>query len=162
MSLAGHLLVALVMGAGLVGVVVPVLPGLLLVAGAAVVWAVLDGGGLAQWGTAAVVVVLCGAGAVTAWVLPARSLREAGAPRRTLLVGLLGAAVGFVVVPVVGLPLGALVGVWGAEAVRLGDGRRAWRSTVATAKGFGLGVALEAAAALLAVLLWALAALTYA
>ena len=162
MGVAGHLLVALVMAVGLVGVVVPVLPGLLLVAAAALGWAALDGGGTAQWATASVVVALCVAGAVAAWVLPARTLRDAGAPARTLVAGLLGAVVGFVAVPVVGLPLGALLAVWLAETVRLSDRRAGWRSTVATAKGFGLGVLLELAAGLLAVGVWAVAALTVA
>jgi uncharacterized protein len=53
------------------------------------------------------------------------------------------------VVPVVGLLLGFVLGVWLVEAVRHGDARRAWPSTRAALLGAGLSVLIELTAAML-------------
>lgn len=155
----GLLLVALVMAVGVVGVLVPVLPGLLLVAGAALVWALTEQDTL-SWVVFAAMIVVLGVGAVAKYVLPARDLAAAGAPRSTLVVGAVGAVVGFFVIPVVGLPVGGIAAVFVAELRRLGGDRAAaWRSTWVTIKAVGLGILLELAAALVAVAIWAVAVL---
>lgn len=155
----GLLLVALVMAVGVVGVLVPVLPGLLLVAGAALVWALTEQDTL-SWVVFAAMIVVLGVGAIAKYVLPARDLAAAGAPRSTLVVGAVGAVVGFFVIPVVGLPVGGMAGVFVAELRRLrGDRAAAWRSTWVTIKAVGLGILLELAAVLVAVAIWAVAVL---
>lgn len=160
MSLAGELVVLLVMVVGLVGTVLPVLPGLLLVWGAGVVWAWLDGGGVTRWAVVAVLTALLVAGSVAKYVLPARSGREAGAPPRTLWLGALGALVGFFVIPVVGLVVGGIGAVYLAELSRLGRSDLAWRSTWAVLVGFGIGVLVEVATGLVMVAVWAVAAIS--
>jgi len=86
-------------------------------------------------------------------------LKDAGAPRTTLLLGLVGAIAGFFLIPIVGLPIGALAGVWVGELRRLRDRRAASRSTWATAKAIGTGMLLELAAGLVAVAVWLAGAL---
>jgi hypothetical protein len=108
----------------------------------------------------AAMIVVLGVGAIAKYVLPARDLAAAGAPRSTLVVGAVGAVVGFFVIPVVGLPVGGIAGVFVAELRRLrGDRAAAWRSTWVTIKAVGLGILLELAAALVAVAIWAVAVL---
>jgi uncharacterized protein YqgC (DUF456 family) len=161
MSVGGELVVAAVMVLGLAGVVLPVLPGLLLIWAAAVGWAVLDGGGAARWAAVGVVTALLVLGTVVKYALPARRARrwgDAGAPRSTLLVGAMAAVVGLLVIPVVGLLVGGVLGVLGAELVRLGDAGAAWRSTRAVLLAVGLGMLAELAAGLLMVATWAVAA----
>lgn len=138
---------------GLVGVVVPLLPGSALVGAAVVVWAFLTGGSTA-WAVAAAAVVLLGLGAVVKYVVPGRRLTAAGVPPRTLLLGGVLGVVGFFVVPVVGLVLGFVLGVWLAERQRLGPGA-AWPSTVAALRAVGLAILIELAAALAAAAVWA-------
>ena len=147
----------LVMLVGLVGVVVPVLPGLLLIWGAGVVWAWV-GGGPGHWAVAAVLTLLLVVGTVAKYVLPARSATGAGAPRRTLLVGMLGALVGFFVIPVVGLVVGGVAGIYLAEHARLGNAGVAWRSTRAVLVGVGIGMLVELATGVLMVAVWGAAA----
>lgn len=150
-------LVAAAMAIGVVGTVVPLLPGLVLVLAAAVVgWAVVgfSGGAVVAVG---VMVALLVAGTAAKVVLPARSSRAAGAPRSTLLWGAAGGVVGFFVVPVVGLPLGGLAAVWLAERARLGDGTAATTSTRATARGIGVGILVEVAAGLAMAVTWLVA-----
>lgn len=147
------LLLGLGMAVGLVGIVVPVLPGLLLVAAVAVTWAVLEGGAGA-WVVVAIMLVVLALGTIAKYVLPGRTLKEAGAPWSTLAVGAMGAIVGFFVIPVVGLIVGGVLGVWLGELRRLRDGGAAWRSSRATLKAIGIGLLLELVAGVVAVGIW--------
>ncbi|NHC46228.1 DUF456 domain-containing protein [Motilibacter aurantiacus] len=154
-------LVALAMLVGLVGVLVPVLPGLAVIWAAGLVWAWLEDG-VAPWLVLAAVTAVLGAGTTAKYVLPARALRGSGAPTSTVLAGAALGVVGFFVLPVVGLPLGFVGGVYLAEQARLRAPRAAWASTVVTLKGIGIGVLLELAAGLVAVGLWTVSALIIA
>ena len=151
---AAEVLLLLVMVVGLVGVLLPVLPGLLLIGLAGLAWAGLDGGGVARWTVFATMVAILLAGTVAKYVLPARSARTTGAPRSTVLIGSVGAVVGFFVIPFVGLVIGGVGAVFLAELRRLGDAASAWRSTRAVLVGVGFGVLIELASGLLAVLVW--------
>jgi len=157
-SPAAELLVLLVMLVGLAGVVVPVLPGLLLVWAAGVAWA-WAGGGAARWSVAGVLTVLLVAGTVGKYVVPARSATGSGAPRSTLVAGVAGAVVGFFVIPVVGLVVGGVGAVYLAERARLRTHAAAWRSTRAVLVGVGLGMLVELATGVLMVGVWGVAAL---
>ena len=159
MSGSALLLVALLMAVGLVGVLVPVVPGLPVVLGAGIWWAAADGGG-GRWVVVAVMAALLVGGVVAKYALPARAVGGSGAPRSTLLLGVGGAVVGFFEVPVVGLLIGGVAGVYLAELARLGDARAAWSSTRAVLLAAGLGMLLELAAGVAMVLVWAVAELT--
>jgi len=155
MTTAALVLLALGMLAGLVGVVVPVMPGSLLIAVLTVAWLFADGPTVGHWlGTALVLAILL-AGAIAKYAVPSRSLRHAGAPRSTLAVGVLGAIAGFFVIPIVGVPVGFVLAIAGSEYARLRTPAAAWRSTRATLTGIGIGIFLELTAATLAVAAWA-------
>ena len=145
-------LVGLVMLVGLAGVLVPLLPGTALVLAAGVGWAALVvDGGRTRWVVVAVMAALFLAGLVLKYALPGRHL-AGSLPRRTLLLGAAGAALGFVLLPPLGLLLGGVAGVYLAEAQR--DRSTAWRSTVQVLKAVGLGVLAELTAAVLMVGTW--------
>ena len=147
-------LLGLVMLVGLLGVVVPLLPGTALVLGAGVVWAafVVDGGST-RWIVVGVMAALFLAGLVLKYALPGRHL-AGRLPRRTLLLGAAGAVVGFFVLPPLGLLLGGVLGVYLAESQRTRGSGEAWRSTVQVLKAIGLGVLAELAAGVLMVATW--------
>lgn len=153
-----ELLVALVILVGLVGIVVPVLPGSILILGAVLVWTVNEESATA-WSVFAVVTTLLVLGAVVKYVLPGRGLRDSGVPTHSIMLGGLLGIIGFFVVPVIGLALGFLLGVYLAETRRVGR-RLAWPSTVAAVKAVGLSILVELVAALLATGVWVVAALT--
>lgn len=153
----GEFLVLLVCAAGVAGTVLPVLPGALLVGGAIVVWALIEGGATA-WATAALACSVLVVGHVLTYLAPGRQLKSAGIPNRTLVAGGLLGLVGFFLVPVVGLPVGFVLGVYLAERVRLPDHRAAWPSTVQAMKGAGLSVLIGLGSALLATSIWAVVA----
>jgi uncharacterized protein YqgC (DUF456 family) len=153
-----EILVALAIALGLVGMVVPVLPGSIVVAAAVVVWA-LDLGGATAWVVAVLALGLLVAGAVVKYLVPGRQLQRAGVPTGTLAAGGLAGVVGFFVVPVIGLPLGFVLGVYLAEWSRLGRHgsrhRQAWAATVHALKAVGLGILVELAFGTLAAATWA-------
>lgn len=133
---------------GVVGVVVPVLPGLLLCWAGVLVWTLFGGAGSGRWLVLALATGLALAGTVVKYAWPGRNLRRAGIPDRTLLSGGLLGLVGFFVLPVVGLFVGFVLGVWLAERVRLGDSRLAWPATWHAVRAAGLAMLIELVAAI--------------
>jgi uncharacterized protein YqgC (DUF456 family) len=149
---ATELLVAVLIAVGIAGIIVPVLPGTLLVLGAILVWA-LDVGTSTGWLVFAVCAALLVGGSVVKYLVPGRRLKAAGVPNRTLLVGALLAFVGFFVIPLVGMFIGFVLGVYLAERARLGAAR-AWPSTVSALKAVGVSILVELLAAFLAAVTW--------
>lgn len=149
---ATDLLVAVVIAVGLVGILVPVLPGSILVVAAVLVWSWTVGGPTA-WTVFAVAAALVLAGTVVKYVVPGRRLQVAGIPASTQWVGVALGVVGFFIVPVVGLFLGFVLGIYLAELRRVGSAE-AWPSTVHSLKAVGLSIVIELTAAVLATLAW--------
>jgi uncharacterized protein YqgC (DUF456 family) len=145
-------LVAVVIAVGLVGIVVPVLPGSILVVGAVLVWAWATGGATA-WAVFGIVTALVVVGAVVKYIVPGKRLQDAGIPASTQWIGALLGIVGFFVVPVVGLFVGFVLGVYLAELRRVGS-ERAWPSTVQSLRAVALSIGIELAAAVVAALVW--------
>jgi uncharacterized protein len=156
-DLLGEVLVGVVIVAGLVGILLPVLPGLALEVGAVVVWAVVEGSAL-SWTVAVAAVVLAGVGTVVKYLIPGRRLRDSGIPRSTLFTAGGLAIVGFFVIPVVGAPLGFVLGTYLAERARVGP-ERAGPSTRTSLGAVALSIGIELAAGLLIAGTWLIAAL---
>jgi uncharacterized protein YqgC (DUF456 family) len=155
----GLLIVGLVILVGLFGVVLPILPGALLVLAAILFWAV-EVGTTTAWAvfvTGALVIVVS---QVAKYVLPGRRLAASGVPHSTLLIGAVVGIIGFFVVPVLGLFLGFVLGVYAAEYQRLGSHASAWPSTKVALKAVGLSLAIEMLGTLVAAGIWLTAVLT--
>lgn len=159
MSDTGLVLVGLAIVVGLVGVVVPILPGALLAWAAIVVWAVAVGSATA-WVVLAIATLAIGLAQIVKVLVPGRRLRDAGVPRGSILVGGALAVVGFFLIPFVGLFIGFPLGVYLQERARLGEHEPAWRSTRAALRAIGLSIAIELAATLIAAGAWAVAVVT--
>lgn len=141
-------LVLLAVAVGLVGIVVPVLPGSVLILAALLVWAVVTGSATG-WTVFAIATAFLVIGTVVKFAVPGRRMKSAGVPNATLLLGGVGGVVGFFAIPVVGLPVGFVLGVYAAELRRVGN-VEARRTTLAALKAVGLSILIEATAALLA------------
>ena len=149
-----EIVVALALAVGLVGLVVPVLPGLALMWGAVGVWALLDGGGAWRWATFGVVTVLALVGMVAAVTMSGRKATGAGAPWWALLMAVVGAVAGFIMIPLVGIVIGGIAGLWLAELIRLRDPQTAWDTTWEALQGYGLGTVVQMVAGVAIVLVW--------
>lgn len=159
MSASAELLVAAAMLVGIIGVFVPVLPGLLLIWAAGLVWVWQDGAGVVRVAVGVALTALLVIGSVAKYVLPARSAAGAGAPRSTLALGVAGAVVGFFAIPFAGMVVGGVGAIYLAEWRRLSDPRQAWRSTWLTLRAIGIGLLVELAAGVLMVGIWVVAVL---
>lgn len=153
MSTLGIVLVGLAIAVGLIGIVVPILPGGLLVFAAIAVWAVVEHT-TASWITLAVATVLFVAAEVIKYLWPVRRMRAAEVRTLSLVAGGVLGIIGFFVIPVIGLVIGFVVGVYLAELAARRDYTRAWASTVHAIKGVALSVGVELTGALLATIAW--------
>jgi len=154
-STGGVILVALAIAVGLAGIVVPLLPGTLLVFAAIAVWAIVEHT-VASWVTLALVTVLLGASIGIKYLWPVRRMRRAEVSSWSLLAGAVLGIVGFFVVPVLGIVIGFVLGIFLAELVRLRTLSPAWASTLHALKAVVLSVGVELTGALLAATVWAL------
>jgi uncharacterized protein YqgC (DUF456 family) len=147
-----EVLVALAIAVGLVGLVVPVLPGAILVWAAILLWGVVVGTATG-WAVVATATVLIVGGQVVKYAIPGRQLKSSGVPSRSLIIGGLAAIVGFFVVPVVGVFIGFVVGIYASELQRVGA-RPALPSTRAALRAVGVSMLVELTSALLATAVW--------
>jgi uncharacterized protein YqgC (DUF456 family) len=146
--------VAIALVVGIAGVVIPGLPGSLLVGVAVLVWAIAIGGATA-WVVFGVVVALLLAGVVVKYAVPGKRMKADGIPNSTLWWGAAGAVVGYFAIPIVGVLIGFPIGIYAAEHQRLGP-EQAWPSTRAALKAVGLSMLIELTACTLAAGTWAI------
>ncbi|WP_067470310.1 DUF456 domain-containing protein [Nocardia amamiensis] len=153
MSVWGEVIVGLVILVGLIGIVVPILPGVILIFGAIAVWAFMTGGATA-WTVLAISTLLLALSGVVKYTWPGRKMKEAGVSNRAIFLGAILGIVGFFVIPVVGLFAGFVLGVYLSELHRLRANQQAWRATGHALKGVGLSILIELFGALLATGVW--------
>jgi uncharacterized protein YqgC (DUF456 family) len=139
---------------GVVGVLVPMVPGLLLCWAGVMVWAVFGGAGAIGWAVGAAATVVLALGFAAKYLVPGRNLKRAGVSNLTLLLGGVCGIVGFFLIPVVGLIIGFVLGIFLVELARQQDGSRAWQSTKHALKAAGVSMLIELATALIIAAIW--------
>ncbi|MQS34885.1 DUF456 domain-containing protein [Streptomyces katsurahamanus] len=147
------LLVGLVMALGVVGVLVPGVPGRWLVWAAMLWWALHELSALA-WTLLVAATALLLVDQVVVWLLPSRRIRGTGISPRVAACAGLGAVAGFVVLPVAGAIPGFIGGIYATERHRLGGHGPAMASTRAVMRGAGTSLLVELFACLLVVGAW--------
>lgn len=144
---------AVAIAVGIVGIVVPILPGTLLVLAAVIVWGFHIGGATA-WSVVAAACLILALGTVVKYLIPGRQLKSTGVPPTSMLAGAVLGIVGFFVVPIVGIVIGFVLGLYLAELKRVGE-RTARTTTWAAVRAVGLSILIELIAALTAAFVWA-------
>jgi hypothetical protein len=148
------ILVGIVIAVGIAGVVVPLLPGLWLIWGAALVYGLVVGFDTWAWIAMAVITVLALIGTGVVYYLPARKTSEVGIPVWGQLVIAVFSIVGFFVVPIVGAFLGLAVGALLVALVVERDVADALGTAWATLVEMVKGVVLQLGVALVMALVW--------
>jgi uncharacterized protein YqgC (DUF456 family) len=149
----GLALVGTALVVGLVGVVVPVLPGAFLVLGAIFVWALVEQSATG-WVVFALALGFTSIAQVLKYAVPGRQLRASGIPGSTLALGALVGIVGFFLLPIVGLPVGFVLGIYLAELNRIRDPAGAWTATLQALRAVGWSILIELVGAGLAASAW--------
>jgi len=134
--------VGLMMVVGLVGIVIPLLPGLLLVWAAVLIWA-SQTQSPAGWVFFGIATILALSGSLLQYLLPGRRLAKAGVTSSTTMAGAVLAIVGFFVIPVIGAFLGFPLGIYLAERAKQGGHAEALMSTKHALKAIGLSMGIE-------------------
>ncbi len=135
-------LCALLIVIGMIGIVVPVLPGLLLTILAVLLWAVSTGGTTA-WIVFAVAAIVYATGVIAQFLIPGRRLKSQGVGMGTLLAAVLVAIVGFFVIPVIGAVVGFVLGIFAVESTRSRDRQQAWTRTKAALRAIVHSMGIE-------------------
>jgi uncharacterized protein YqgC (DUF456 family) len=146
-------LAAVLIAVGIVGIALPILPGLVLVVAGVAVWAVSRADAVA-WTVLGIVIAIAVVGSVVKYLLPGRRLRDSGVPGRTIAAGAVLGVIGFFLIPVLGLFIGFVAGVYLAELARLGGPEAAWPSTRQALAAVGWSIVIEMATGLLVAAVW--------
>jgi uncharacterized protein len=152
--------VGVLMVIGLVGTVLPFVPGLPLIVVAAFIWVIADGADRGQWLVFTVVAAVAVGALIASSVIPARRASKAGANGWVLALGAVGLLIGAIVIPVVGALVGWPLGVFVGEWLHTGDPGVAWKTTRETIVGLGISTAIQLVAGVICVGVWGVAAVT--
>jgi uncharacterized protein YqgC (DUF456 family) len=133
---------------GILGTIVPMLPGVLICWISVLIWVLFAAEGTGRWVVLGFATIVGLVGLVAQYAWPGKRLKQAGVPATTLMVGGLLGIIGFCVLPVLGLPVGFVAGVYLAEQIRMREAGRAWQSTKHALKAAGLYMLIEIASAI--------------
>lgn len=145
---------AAVMVLGLIGVVVPFLPGLFLILGAAVGYGFLVGFNSVAVGVLIAMGVLVVISIIKSFIIPSKAASESGASGWSQFGAVVGGVAGFFIVPVFGLIIGALAGMVITELAVKGNWDEAWAATKGTAKGFGVSALIDLGLGMIMIAAW--------
>ena len=154
-----NIVVCLIMLVGLIGIVVPLLPGLPLVWAAVLVWA-SEAQTPTGWVVLGIATALALTGSLLQYLLPGRRMAKAGVTTSSTVVGAALGVVGFFVIPVLGAFLGFVLGVYLAERIKLGNHANAWPSTKHALKAIGLSMGIELLTGLAIATTWVIGVMT--
>jgi len=158
-GLANDILLGLtlvVMVIGLVGIILPVIPGSILIFVAAFFYALLDGFQTVGWITLVVLGLLAAAATTADLWATSMGAKAGGASGWSILAGMVGGLVGLIFFSLPGSILGALLGMFLVEVLRVRDLRKAVKSGGGWLMGWLLSVILELAIGLImiAIFVW--------
>jgi uncharacterized protein YqgC (DUF456 family) len=133
--------------AGMVGTVVPILPGLVLQVIAVTIWA-FEKQTAIGWVVLGAVLVIAAAATVLKYLYPSRRLKEAGVPGWVLFLAVLAGVVGLFAIPVVGAPIFFALAIYVFERALRGK-EQAWPSTKTALKALLQSIGIELVGAFL-------------
>ncbi len=149
--------IVVLMLVGLVGTIVPILPGIFMVWLGVAVYVWRDSFETLSLATFIIIsFIAVFAGLADLW-LPIFGARKSGAAKRTIVTGLLGAIVGSFIIPVVGTIIGYAVGVLLGEYHKRRDWRAAWEASKGGLTGWGIAtiIQLVGGVVIIVIFIWA-------
>jgi uncharacterized protein YqgC (DUF456 family) len=132
-----------VMVIGLLGLVVPIMPGLVIIWVAALGYGLFAGFGTLGWVMFALITVLMIAGSVVDNILMGAKAHESGAPWWVVLVALLAGILGNFALPIIGGLVAALLALFLVEYARRKDAKEALKSMKGMLIGCGWAVVIR-------------------
>ena len=143
-----------VMAVGVVGILIPLVPGMLLTWVAALLYVIVNGfDTLSIFSFVIITVVAVVTGTADFW-LPILGAKQTGASGRSLIAGTLGGIAGTFVFPVVGTVIGYAGAILIAEYLTHRDWQLALKAALGGAAGWGLATAVQLGGAILIILIF--------
>lgn len=124
---------------GLIGIVLPIIPGTILIFLAVFVYALVDGFQAVGWPTLLALGLLTVVATTADIWASSIGAKMSGASGWSVVVGLLGGLAGFVVFSLPGAIIGAILGVLLTEIIRVGD----WKQALKAGSGWVIGWVLS-------------------
>jgi uncharacterized protein len=143
---------------GLFGLIIPILPGLVIIWIAALGYGVFAGFDTLGWIMFAVISMLMITGELAEHVLMGTRAHKEGAPWWVVLIALAAAIAGIFVVPILGGILAGMLALFGIEWLRSKEAKKALASIRGLLIGFTLGFAARFAAGLAMIGSWCIGA----
>lgn len=138
---------------GIVGIVIPVIPGLIVAVLGVLLWA-YETGGTTAWTIFGLALAIYAVGVTTQFLIPGRRMRRQGVKTSTLVLAVLLGIVGFFVVPVIGFFIGFVLGIFLVEQGRSRDRHQAWARTKHALSAIAMSMGIELCAGLLIAATW--------
>ena len=147
-------LVLTMMLVGLLGLLVPIIPGLVIIWVAALGYGIYAGFGTLGWVMFALITVLMIGGSVIDNILMATKAHDSGAPWWVVLVALVAGIIGNFLLPVIGGILAALLALFLVEFIRRKNAKKALSSMKGMLIGWGWAVLIRFIIGLFMIGLW--------
>jgi len=125
----------LIMLVGLIGTVLPIIPGTILIFAGALLYALVDGFHVIGWPTLVVLGILAAVATTADLWASSIGAKIGGASGWSVVIGMVAGLVGFVIFTLPGAIIGAILGVLLTEIVRVGD----WRQALKAGSGWVVG-----------------------
>jgi uncharacterized protein YqgC (DUF456 family) len=150
------ILTLFVMTVGLIGIVLPIIPGTVLIFLAALVYALVEGFQTIGWPTLVILGILAIIATTADIWASSVGAKMGGASGWSVVLGLVGGLVGLVLFSLPGAIIGAIAGVLGTEIVRVGDWKKALKAGSGWIIGWLLSTVLQLAIglAMMAIFVW--------
>jgi uncharacterized protein YqgC (DUF456 family) len=149
-----NILIISIMLVGLLGLILPVFPGLVVIWLAALGYGISAGFGTAGWILFAIITVFMIAGSLVDNVLTLQQAHQTGASLVSILFAMLFGVLGNLVFPVLGGLVGALAALFLVEYIRRKNWREAMTATRGWAIGFGWAFVIRFLLGLMMIGLW--------
>ena len=135
---------------GMVGIVIPILPGMLLVWLSVLVYAVGTDFATIGWPSLVFITIIALVTGLSNIWLPLLGAEKSGAAKRALFLGVVGAIVGTFVIPLplLGTVIGYAIGVFLGELIKQRDWRLALKASLGGVAGWGISMIVEIVGAL--------------
>ncbi len=145
---------------GAVGIIVPILPGMLLVWLTVLAYAwITDFNVITPWIFAILTLVALVTGTANIW-MPYFGAKKLGAAKRAIFLGFIGGIIGTFIMPLVGTMIGYGVGIIIGELLKHRDLEAAIKASIGGVAGWGISTVVELAGALTILVVFVLVVLS--
>jgi hypothetical protein len=139
---------------GLVGLIIPIYPGLTIIWIAALVYAIAYGFNWPSWLFFSFITIFMIIGNLADNYFIGAKARKSGASWLAIGVGYVAGIIGTFIIPLIGGLLFSILGVLVVEMIRKKDWRIAWVTTKEMALGFGWSVAVRIGIGIIMIVIW--------